>query len=794
MSKHCKGRGKYGYFSEETREYIITRPDTPTPWINYIGWGGFGGIVSNTGGGYSFYRDPRHRRVTRYRYNAIPADQPGRYIYLRDMETGDFWSPTWQPVKRSLDSYECHHGAGYTKIKSTYRGIESEVLYFVPPDAPCELWVLSLRNLENRPQKLRTFTYAEFSLPDAVTDQTNLDWGGQIARAEMRDGVIWVVSQAMPIDYFFASSVREVGFDTDRETFVGSYRDLSNPVVVERGEPSNSLASRGNVIGSLCHEIDMHPNAERRIVFILGSKEEGTDPGSIIGRYKSIAAVNKAFRELRNDWISYLNTLSVETPDSQMNAMLNVWNPIQCRATLYWSRFVSGYETGLGRGMGTRDSSQDTLGVAHSAPEHVRKTLEMLWKLQFLDGHAWHLVYPLTGEGASGLAAEKPDYPQWFSDDHLWLIFGTCNYLRETGDLDFLDLKVPYQDGSSESIWDHIGRAVKFTDTHRGIYGLPRIGFSDWNDTLQPDRGSGKAASVWTAMFFCRVMSDLSELCKYAGHDKEAKRYQDLREDMSARINKYAWDGAWYVRAYDDEGKVIGSHRETYQQISLNTQTWAVISGVAPPERAKIAMESAHRRLNTKYGFALMAPAYREYDPRIGGTTTYPPGAKENGGIFCHAHAWAIIAAAMLGWGDRAYTYYRQILPLVRNDDADLYGAEPYVYCQNILGPEHPGFGRGFNSWLTGTATWSYVAATQYILGVRPSHEGLVVDPCIPKGWSGFRVTRCFRGATYDIEVRNPDGVSRGVRSVTVDGKPLEGNVLPIFDDGKVHKVVVIMG
>jgi cellobiose phosphorylase len=564
--------------------------------------------------------------------------------------------------------------------------------------------------------------------------------------------------------------------------------------VVESGKPCNSLASRGNVIASLCHAIKLAPDEERRIVFILGCENEGDNADLVIARYWDPAAVDEAFARLRDDWANYLAALSVDTPDPEMNAMLDVWNPIQCRTTLYWSRFVSAYETGLGRGMGTRDSSQDTLGVVHAAPERVRQTLGMLWGLQFLDGHTWHMVYPLTGRGGPGLAGEQPQAPQWFCDDHLWLIMGTCYYLKETGDYGFLDLIVPYQDGSAAPVWDHIKRAVEFTNTHRGIYGLPRMGFSDWNDTLHIDRGSGKAASVWAAMLFCRVMSDLAELCEHLGRGEEASYYLGLGNDMAARINEHAWDGAWYTRAYDDEGKVIGSHTETHQQISLNTQTWALISGVATVERAEMAMESAHQKLNTKYGFALMAPAYTGYDPRIGGTTTYPPGAKENGGIFCHPHAWAIIAAAILGRSDRAYTYYRQILPLTYNENADLRKTEPYVYCQNILGPEHPGFGRGFNSWLTGTAAWTYVAGTQYILGIRPTHAGLEIAPCIPKEWPGFKVTRRFRGATYRIEVKNPDHVCCGVRQVTVDGKPVAGNILPIFDDGATHRVTVVIG
>ena len=804
----------YGYFDAEAREYVIVRPDTPTPWLNYLGQGGYGGIISNTAGGYSFDRDPRSRRVTRYRYNAIPADQPGRYVYLRDQESGEYWSPTWQPVTRvRLDVYECHHGAGYTRIRGEHAGIQAELLYFVPPlpesgegpgvraspplgagegpgvGVPHELWVLRLRNASDRPRRLRTFTYAEFCYWDALTDQQNLDWGQQIMQARCRQGIITSATQFRPTTTFFASSRPPVGFETDREAFVGRGRDLSNPQVVESGEPGNTEAPRGNNIGCLCHDLALAPGEEAEIVYVLGVTDHPQAIPAVVARASQPGAVEAALAALRADWDAYLDTLTVHVPDPEMEAMLNTWNPIQCRANLYWSRFVSGYDTGLGRGMGTRDSAQDTLGTVQAVPGQVRQVLSILWKLQFADGHTWHQVFPLTGEGGPGLAGEHPDWPQWFSDDHLWLIIATCHYLRETGDLAYLEEAVPYQDAGAETVWQHVLRAVDFTLAQRGPHGLPRLGFADWDDTMNLDHGSGLAESVWTAMQFCRAMLDLAELCRFLGRVDDAVRFAGLHQEMAAAVQAHGWDGAWYRRAYDDAGLPVGVSVADQQRIALNPQTWAVIGELGDRGRAAQAMEQAHALLNTPFGLRLMWPPYTGFSDRVHGTTTYPPGAKENGGIFCHANAWAIVAAAALGWGDRAYQYYRQILPLARTD-TDTLLTEPYVFCQNICAPEHPHYGRGRNSWLTGTAAWTYVAATQWILGIRPEYYGLRLAPVIPGDWPGFTARRVFRGVTYRLTVERR-GPGNAV-SLAVDGRQLAGDIVPFPPPGQTEVAVQV--
>lgn len=767
----------YGYYDPSTREYVITRPDTPTPWLNYLGQGGYGGIVSNTGGGYSFDRDPRNRRVTRYRYNSVPADQPGRYVYLRDADSGAYWSATWQPVTSvALDAYECRHGAGYTRIRAEYAGIASDMLYFVPPDqpdaAPCELWMLKIRNTGDRPRRIAACSYAEWSYWDALTDQQNLDWAQQIMRSQCGDGYVSTGVIFRPTRSFLGSSRPFDGFETDREAFIGRCRSLANPLMVERGQQGNGLAPRGNNIAALWHDLTLAPGEEQTLVYMLGVTEDEGSIADVVRRYSDPAEVARARAALAADWNAYLDAFTVELPDPEMQAMVNVWNPIQCRANLFWSRFASGYDTGLGRGMGTRDSAQDTLGTVHNAPARAKDTLRMLWRLQFEDGHAWHQVFPLTGEGGPGLAAEFPGWPQWFSDDHLWLVIATCHYLKETADFAFLDEALPYQDAAAVTVWAHMRRAIRFTLAHRGPRGLPRLGFADWDDTMNLDHGSGLAESVWTGQQFCRAALDFRELAAYLGREDESAELRICYETMRDAVEASGWDGGYYLRAYDDAGEPVGARGAAHHALALNTQTWAVLGGL-DRERAAQGMAAAHAGLNCEWGLRLMTPAYDGSDERVRGTTTYPPGAKENGGIFCHANAWAIVAAAQLGLAERAYQYYRQILPLARAD-ADTLLTEPYVYCQNICAPEHPHAGRGRNSWLTGTAAWTYVAATQAILGIQPTYGGLRIRPMIPAAWSGFKAKRIFRGAEYQIEVtREGDALA-----ITVNGARLEGDVV----------------
>jgi cellobiose phosphorylase len=536
----------YGFVDEAEREYVITRPDTPGPWLNYIGRGLYGGIISNTAGGFSFDRDPRSRRVTRYRYNGIPADQPGRYVYIRDQETGAYWSPTWQPVKRDLDAYECRHGTAYSRIRGALGGIESDILYFVPPEAdpapvcPCEVWAMRIRNAGLVGRVLRVFSYVEFGYPDAVADQQNLDWAQHIVSSRCEDGVIRAGTRFSPTVSFFASSRHPLGYTCNRETFVGRAGDLAAPAVVVTGEPANAPSPSGNSIGSLCHEFRLMPGEEVDLTYVLGMTDCPSEIPAVVARYGDRREVDAAFGRLRDDWSTHLAAFTVATPDADTNAMLNTWNQVQCITTLHWSRFVSGFETGLARGMGTRDSAQDTLGVLHAVPDQARHMLTRTWAMQFRDGHAWHLFFPLTGEGTAGSAAEFPAWPQWFSDDHLWLVLASCAYVAETGDVEYLDRRVGWADGGDATVWGHLDRAVEFTLTNRGPHGLPRAGFADWDDTLNVDHGSGKAESVFTAMLFCRAVLDLAELCDFLRRDAEAARFRVLHREMAAAVNDAA--------------------------------------------------------------------------------------------------------------------------------------------------------------------------------------------------------------------------------------------------------------
>jgi cellobiose phosphorylase len=791
------GTNPYGYYDVDAREYVITRPDTPTPWMNYLGRGRYGGIISNTAGGFSFDRDPRDRRVSRYRYNSLPPDQPGRYVYLRRQDTGEYWGATWQPVRVPLEHYECRHGAGYTRITSEHAGVRAEVLYFVPPTpdedpCPAELWVVRLANTTRQSLVVGVFSYVEFSFVSAFNDLHNLDWGGHIVSSHYEPSCHAVVTGTKFLDTreFLASDRPPDGFDCDREAFVGRCRGLEEPEVVESGRSLGSASARGNSIGSLSHEIHLEAGAEAGIVYVLGVTDAPESIGAVVDRYRDSAAVRDAFAALRSDWEGYLSSFSAATPAPDVDATVNYLAPVQCRTTLYWSRFVSGYETGLGRGMGTRDTAQDTIGVVQAVPGEAASRLARGWGMQFADGHAWHQYFPLADEGGPGLAAERPNRPQWFCDDHLWLVIATCNYLKETGDYGFLQRPVRYvaepggggdragpASAVDDAVWGHMMAAVDFTLTHRGPHGLPRLGYADWDDTLNADHGSGRSESVWCGMQFCRATLDLAELAGHLKRPDESARFMALHREMAEAINDCAWDGAWYARCFDDEGRPIGVSAESRHRINLIPQSWCVIGEVASPERARLAMDSAHNLLDTPYGPSLLWPPYDGDDPRVNGTSTYPPGAKENGGIFCHAAAWSVVAAAQLGDGDRAYEYYRQLLPLARSD-VDRAAVEPYVYCQNICGPAHPQYGLGRNSWLTGAAAWMYVAATQWILGIRPTHAGLRVAPVIPSGWPGFSARRLFRGTTYDITVAR-QGPGNRVRLV-VDGKPVPGDVIEL--------------
>lgn len=778
---------KYGYFDSETREYVIERPDTPSPWINYIGTRDYFGLVSNTGGGYSFYSDARLRRILRYRYNNIPTDEGGRYLFIRHGD-GDFWSPTWQPVRKPLDSYVCRHGLGYTSIRSSRRGIGVAVTYFVPVDAPLEIWQVVLENSNPVEEELTVFSFVEFCLWDALDDETNFQRNLNIGEVEVDGSVIYHKTEYREKrDHFafFACSGEVAGYDTDREAFLGPYGSLSSPRAVIEGRATNSLACGWAPVGSHCLRIRLRPGAQERLVFLLGVA--GGPPGEkftagglinktqakeLISSYLGWDDADAKRRELASYWDSLLANFQAKTPDADLLPVVNVWNQYQCITTFHLARSASYYESGISRGIGFRDGSQDTLGAVHQIPAQVKDRLRDLASIQFADGGAFHQYSPLTKRG-------NHDIGSGFNDDPMWLVIATAQYLKETADWEVLSLPAPFADNPKPvSLEEHLRRCLSYTLANLGPHGLPLIGEADWNDCLNLNKatvhGGRVAESVLIAELFVYAASEMARIMRVTGRPGEAELYAESARKMASAINAHAWDGGWYIRAFDDHGRPIGSSANDEGRVFLETQPWAVMSGAAPRQRGLACMDAVWNLLATPHGIVLQQPAFTRYSEALGACTCYPPGVKENAGIFCHPNTWAIIAECILGRADRAFSYYSRLLPTTREKISEIHRAEPYVYAQMIAGPDSPRFGEAKNSWLTGTASWMFVVVSQWILGVRPDYDGLAIDPCVPPEWKRFSIRRVFRGHTYNIQVDNPDSVSRGVAWLEVDGRELE--------------------
>jgi len=781
---------QYGFFDNDSKEYVIKRPDTPLPWINYLGADEYCAMISNTAGGYSFYKDARERRILRYRYNNVPMDRGGRYLYIKDSKSKDFWSATWQPTMSDLDEYECRHGLGYTKISAEYSGISSEVTYLVPLGENLEVWMLKLKNSSKKKRELSVFSFVEFCLWDALNDMTDYQYNLNIGETSYEDGTIYHLSrfrvEGNYLAYFACSNSKVSSFDSQRRDFLGNYGSMSAPEAVIKGKCKNSIACGWSPVGAHQVKVKLAPKEEKTVIFVLGYAEKPSDVPKTVKKYKDAEKVEEELGKLKEFWSKNISKYSVETEDDDVNTMVNIWNQYQCRTTFNWSRSASYYEAGIGRGMGFRDSNQDTLGFVHQIQGKVKQRIIDLASTQFEEGDAYHQYSPLTKKGNG----------RGYSDDHLWLILSTASYIKESGDIDFLFEEVPYDTGNKSTMYEHLERAINYSVTHVGPHGLPLIGFADWNDCLNLtiDKGKNKAESVMVAMMLVAAAREMARLAEISGKTADSTKYVEIAKSMSEQINKEAWDGAWYVRAFDDDEKPVGTSKSKEGQIYLETQAWAVMSGVADDARAKKCMDSVKKMLATEHGVMILQPSYDKFHPELGSITVYPPGLKENGAIFCHPNPWAMIAETILGRGDNAFKYYKAILPAARNKIAGLHKVEPYVYCQMIAGADHKDFGEGKNSWLTGSGSWNFVAISQWILGVRPDYKGLIVDPCVPKEWDGFEVKRTFRGCDYYITVRNPDHVSKGVSSVTVDGVKVGGNLIPAMNDKKEHHVEVIMG
>lgn len=801
----------YGYFDDQNREYVITNPRTPAKWINYVGTLAFGGFVDHTGGVLVCKGDPALNRITKYIPQLPDSEFKGSTLYLRFKQGEEYkvFSPYFVPTLGPYDLYECHIGLGYTRIVSEFYGIRTDVTIFVPLGDSQLISDIKITSLSERPMEIDVIPVVEYTHPDALRQFTNADWVPQTMQSELYEdeGGMKILIQCPFMDKetkvnYFTSNHPVSSFESDRKRFLGGngYGAWAKPLSLEEPELSNYEARRGDNMAALLHHLgEIQLGETKRVITQLGQEESMEKALPLVRHYRDEERVDEAFRGLDRFWDDYLSKMQVETPDPSTNHMLNVHNPRQCYITKNWSRYLSLYQLGLGaRGMGFRDSAQDVMGIVAHIPEEGKGLIRKLLHTQKRAGSAMHQFNPLTMVANEGDSREIESAPGYYGDDHLWIVLAITAYLRETGEIAFLDEVIPYYEKDREgnplesgTVYDHLERAIGFTRHDLGSHGLPLLGFADWNDTVNLRAG---AESLFVANLYGKALLEMIELARHMEDRGSVERYTTYYEEMKRRVNEHAWDGQWYVRYFDADGTPLGSRSNKEGQIYANGQSWPIISGFATPGRAQRGLDSVYRRLNARKGIKLSAPGYNGFDPRKGGITTYPPGAKENGGIFLHTNPWVIIAETMVGNGERAFEYYSQINPAAKNDIIDEFECEPYVYPQNILGDEHPQFGLARNSWLTGTASWIYQAATQYILGIMPTYEGLQINPCIPAEWDGFRVTRAFRGAVYQIEVKNPDHLCKGVKSVKVDGQEIRGKIVPVFDEGETHRVEVIMG
>lgn len=811
---------KYGHFDDKAREYVIDNPRTPWPWINYLGNKDFFSLISNTAGGYSFYKDAKFRRLTRYRYNGVPMDAGGRYFYIKDGDT--VWNPGWKPAKTELDSYECRHGMNYTRIKGEKNGLRAELLFFVPLDTHAEIAKLTLTNTTDKPKTFKLFSFIEWCLWNAATDMENFQRNFSTGEVEIEGSTIYHKTEYKERRNhyaFYHVNAPIDGFDTDRESFLGLYNGFDEPQVVTEGKPRNSEAHGWSPIASHYMEITLQPGESRDLVFMLGYVENEQDKKweskgvinkekahDMIARFDTAEKVDRAFDELRAYWDNLLERFTLNSGDERLDRMVNIWNQYQCMITFCFSRSASFFESGIGRGMGFRDSNQDLVGFVHQIPERARERIIDIASTQFPDGGCYHQYQPLTKRGNNDIGGG-------FNDDPMWLIFGTIAYIKETGDMSILDEPVPFDNvkGSEVSLMEHLKVSFDHVVNNLGPHGLPLIGRADWNDCLNlncfsmdPNESfqttenkteGSKAESLMIAGQFVIYGEEYVKLCRKLGLDAEADRAQKHVDDMVEAVKKHGWDGEWFLRAYDFYGNKVGSHENKEGKIFIESQGWCTMAGIGLESGlVEKSLDSVKKYLDCEHGIVLNNPAFTEYVMEYGEISTYPAGYKENAGIFAHNNPWVIIGETVLGRGDEAWEYYRKICPAYLEEKSDLHKVEPYVYCQMTAGKDAYKPGEAKNSWLTGTAAWNWYAITQFILGIKPDYDGLVIDPCVPKDWKHYEIRRKFRDAEYDIVIDNPDGVSRGVKSLLLNGKPVDGNLVPHQAAGSVNKVEVTLG
>ena len=809
---------KYGHFDDANREYVITDPKTPWPWINYLGNEDFFSLISNTAGGYSFYKDAKFRRITRYRYNNVPMDNDGRYFYIKDGDTT--WNPGWKPCRTPLDTYECRHGMNYTRISGQKNEVEASVLFFVPLHKSCEIQKMTLRNLGNDTKHLKVFSFQEWCLWNAATDMENFQRNFSTGEVEIEGSTIYHKTEYRERrnHYAFYHVNQEIqGYDTDRETFIGLYSEKSAPDAVIEGHARNSFAHGWSPIASHYLEIELKPGESRDLVFILGyvenPQEQKFESKKVINKEKAHALiaefdttekVDKAFRELNEYWNNLLSVFTVKSGNDKLDRMVNIWNQYQCMVTFCMSRSASFFESGIGRGMGFRDSNQDLVGFVHQIPQRARQRIIDIASTQFDDGGCYHQYQPLSKRGNNDIGGG-------FNDDPCWLIFGTVAYIKETGDFSILDEMVPFDNkpGTEVKLFDHLKISMDHVINNLGPHGLPLIGRADWNDCLNlncfswdpnesfqttenQSKGS-KAESLMIAGLFVVTGKDYVELCRRLGKPHEADRMETAVKAMENAVKVHGWDGEWFLRAYDFYGEKIGSNENDEGKIFIESQGWCTMAGIGLKEGlCDKALDSVKERMECEHGIVLNNPAYTTYHVEMGEISSYPEGYKENAGIFCHNNPWVIIGETVDGRGDDAWNHYKKILPsYVEEKYQTLHKVEPYVNCQMVAGKDSARPGEGKNSWLTGTASWMWYTISEYILGIKPSYDGLLIDPCVPSTAKTYEVNRKFRGGEFHITVNNPEGNQKGVKSITVDGNTINGNIIPA-ELGK-HEVIVLM-
>lgn len=803
---------QFGYFDDEKKEYVLTTPKTPIKWINYVGTLDFGGVVDTTGGALMCKGDPALNRITKYIAQMPQSDFKASTVYIRIKQAdGSYmvFSPFYTPTLKPLDSFKCHIGLSYSKWVVEAYGLKTEITVFVPAGSETLLQDIRVTNISGKELEVDVIPVYEFTHFDALKQLTNADWVPQTMTLNghwEKSGHVVLEQYAFMKKQYAVNLVtadRPVSsFEGDRRVFLGEfeYGSFANPLALQNPELSNSECVRGDNIAALLIKFGkLAPGASDRTCTQLTQKESIAAAQEEIAQYRNLANVDAAFADLAAWWDNYLQIMKLESPDPSFNSMINVHNPRQCHTTKNWSRYLSLYQLGFGssRGIGFRDSSQDLLGAMSHMPEESRELAENLLSVQLANGSAMHQYFPSTMEANEGDSREEPHLPDYYGDDHLWIIQTVAQYLKETGNVDFLkkeipfyDKKLPIEQREKGTVWEHMKRSINFTWNDRGPHGLPHLGFADWNDTVNLGHG---AESMFNASLFGKAIIEMLDICDVLGETEYKKTLESYYAEMKKAVNESLWDGKWWVRYFKPNGDKIGSDECTYGKIFTNGQSWPVLAGFAEGERMITALDSVYEKLNTANGIKLSWPGYNGFDPSLGGVSTYPPGAKENGGIFLHANPWVMIAETIAGRGDRAFQYYNQINPASKNNSLEVFESEPYCYPQNILGDEHKQFGLGRNAWLSGTSSWTYVAGTQWIVGVRPALDGLIIDPCIPTKWESLKVTRKFRGATYNISISNPHKVSKGVKKVVVNGTEIQGNKVPVFTSGNVT-VEVTMG